>query len=366
MGSWNMETKGLTEETYNDAKAVILDRFGVGALSALDTVMKNPLRKVCKEAGDIVYDNREPVCFQACMLRRLCFGSKELVGQVGGLTCLKKGAPAEAYIDVRIAADKLRAGSVIGFGNSQNAESSYAAHRLAKKKNPTTFEGPESSTRFVWRAIRPIDCLLYFIRRKVQKGAMPKWKEFSTLSFADYEVKRGNLTIHRLMEVKPEFFDVLMSEYLKTNEGLVCSRTSEEVGWLFGERVRQGLCVVLGVCEDEKPVGYIIARSNSFARRWQILDWFALGNKSEYLEALLAEMCTFLKRKTPAMMLESVGFPMWVQPLLMRYLPHKRELGHNTFSWGSSNKDFRESVLSVIDTPKSWFFGPYDGDECMG
>ena len=44
----------------------------------------------------------------------------------------------------------------------------------------------------------------------------------------------------------------------------------------------------------------------------------------------------------------------------------ERPLGYNTFSWGSSNKELRESVLPIIDTSKSWFFGPYDGDECMG
>ena len=361
-----METKGLTEKTYDDAKAVVLDRFDESAVAVLDAVMKNPMRKICEEAGDIVYDNGVPVCFQSCMLRRLYLGDKELFGKVAGLTCLKKGAPVEAYLDVRAAAMKPGVGSTIGFGNSQNAESAFVAHRLAKKKNPTTFEGPESCTRFLWRAIRPFDCLMYFVRRKVLKGALPDWKEFSTLSSANYEAKRGNLTIRRLMEVKAEFFDVLMAEYLKANEGLVCSRTAEEVEWLFGERIKKGLCVALGVYKDEEPVGYIIARSNSFARRWQILDWFALGNKSEFLEASLAELCVFLKRNTPAMMLESVGFPMWVQPLLMRYLSHKRELGHNAFSWGCGYKDFRESVLPIIDSPKSWFFGPYDGDECMG
>ena len=24
-----------------------------------------------------------------------------------------------------------------------------------------------------------------------------------------------------------------------------------------------------------------------------------------------------------------------------------------------------QAVLPVIGTPKSWFFGPYDGDECL-
>lgn len=119
-----MITSYLDEKTYHDAKTVILDRFGDGALHVLDLVMRNPLRKLCPDAGDIVYDDGKPVCFQACMLRRLYLGEKEVFGKVAGLTCLKRGAPAEAYIDVRIAANRPRYGSIMGFGNSQNAESS--------------------------------------------------------------------------------------------------------------------------------------------------------------------------------------------------------------------------------------------------
>ena len=360
-----MNTLPLVSATYNDAKTVVLARFGGEAVSVLDAVMCNPLRKLCPDAGDIVYDDGTPVCFQACMLRRLYNGKTEVFGKVAGLTCLKSDAPAESYIDVKIAANRPRHGSVIGFGNSQNAESAYSAHRMASKKNPTTFEGPESCARFLWRVVRPLECLAYFIRRKIFKAGLPKWKEFSTLSSADYEVKRGELSIRRLMEIKPEFFDVLMAEYLKTNEGLVCSRTAEEVEWIFGERVKNGQCVLLGAFKDGKPVGYIVARSKPDAKRWQILDWFALEDSPKILESLLAELCVFLKRKTPAMMLEVIGFPTAAQPILKRYLPHERQTGHNVFSWGSSNKEFRESVLPIIDTPKSWFFGPYDGDECM-
>ena len=124
--------------------------------------------------------------------------------------------------------------------------------------------------------------------------------------------------------------------------------------------------MLLGAFKDGKPVGYIVARSKQDAKRWQILDWFAIGNSLKTLEPLLAELCRFLKRRTSAMMLESIGFPTSVQPILKRYLPYERQTGHNAFSWCSSNKEFQEGVLPIIDTPKSWFFGPYDGDECMG
>ncbi len=356
----------LSEKTFGDAKSVVIDRFGDGALPVLNSVMKNPLRRLCPDAGDIVYDGNEPVCFQAMMLRRLRFGDTELFGQVGGLTCLKKGAPAEAYLDVRAAAAKPRHGSVVWFGNSQNAESAKAARIWARRKRPVVFEGPESCTRFLWRAVRPIECAAYFFRRKILKKELPRWKDFSTLGSANYRVTRGNIEIRRLMDVPPDFFDMLMVEYVKTNEGLVCSRTAEEVEWVFGDRIKDGRCIALGARIGGKPAGYIAVRSDEKAKRWQILDWFALRNDERILEALLSEVCKFLKRKTPAMMLESIGFPMHIQSLLMKYLSHKREVGHNVFSWGSSNKKFREAVLPVIDARKSWFFGPYDGDECLG
>lgn len=360
-----METRPLSELNYDDAKEVVLDRFGAEALQVLDLVMRNPLRNLCHDAGDIVYDDSKPVCFQACTLRRMYLGKNEIFGKVSGLTCLKRGAPAEAYIDVRIAASRPRNGSVIGFGNSMNGESAYAARRLARTKKPILFIGPESCTRFLWRAVRPLECLAYFIRRKIFKAGLPNWKEFSTLSSADYEVKRGGLSIRRLMEIKPEFFDLLMAEYLKTNEGLVCSRTAEEIEWVFGDRIRDGRCVLLGAFKDKKPVGYIVLKTDCHAKRWEIMDWFAQGDHPEILQTLLHVACRFLSKKTPAMMMEVKGFPTWVQPLLKKYLPHGRQIGHNSFSWGSRTKEFREAVLPIIDTPKSWFFGPYDGDECI-
>ena len=360
-----METRPLDELNYDDAKSVVLDRFDEGAVCILNQVMRNPLRRICPDAGDIVYDEGAPVCFQAVMLRRAYLKTKDVYGIVNGLTCLKKGAPAEAYIDLRLASRKSRGVSLFGFGNSANAESAYAASRVARKKSPTLFIGPESCTRFLWRAVRPLECLMYFIRRKIFKAGLPNWKEFSTLSSAGYEVKHRELVVRRLIEVKPEFFDVLMAEYIKTNEGLVCSRTAEEVEWIFGERVKNGQCVLLGAFRDGNPVGYIIARSKPDAKRWEIMDWFALENSPQILEPLLAELCRFLKRKTPAMMLEAIGFPTAAQPILGRYLSHARQVGHNVFSWGSGNKEFREGVLQIIDTSKSWFFGPYDGDECM-
>lgn len=356
-----IEIKPLTEDTLEDAKIVVRSRFNESAVEILYKEMRNPLRSRCAEAGDIAYDNGRPVCFQACILRRLYLKQEEIVGKVGGMTCIREDADVSALIDVRAAACQVRAGSRMGFGNSQNRETARIAHRA---KN--TVEGPESCTRYLWRAVRPLECLAYFVRRKLLKAEVPSWKDFSTLGCAGFETKCGGLTIRRIMEVKSDFYDVLMKRYLETNRGLVCSRTAEEIEWIFGERICRGETVVLGAFDAHGPLGYILMTGGKTAKRWQIHDWFAVGNDRKTLESLLKTGCAFLKRKTPAMMLEVCGFPSGVQDLLKSYLPHVRQIGHNTFSCGSKDPELRERLRKMASGElPCWFFGPYDGDICF-
>lgn len=356
-----IEVKPLTEATREDAKQVIRDRFDESACELLDMEMRNPLRSRCAEAGDIAYDDGRPVCFQACILRRLYLGSEEVVGKVSGLTCVREGADVSALIDIRAAACKVRAGSRMGFGNSQNAETARIAHRA---KN--VVEGPESCTRVLWRAVRPLECFAYFVRRKLLKARMPAWKSYSTLGSAGFETKCGGLEVRRVMEVKPEFYDVLMKRYLETNEGLVCSRTAEEIEWIFGERIRNGQVVVLGAFDATGPVGYILLNGGAWAKRWAIHDWFAIRNDVLALRTLLDAACRFLKSATPAMMLECKGFPPFVQSLLKNHLPHVRQIGHNVFSCGSREPELREKLRKMATGELTcWFFGPYDGDICF-
>lgn len=356
-----MITKPLTEDSLKDAKGLVCERFGKGAIALLEHSMQNPMRKYCADAGDVVYDDDgTPICFQASMLRQVYFGQTEARGSVGGMTCLKVGGPVEAMIEIRAASNKSRGGSVWGFGNSLNEHSAAITRKLK-----TRHAGPESCSRYLWRAIRPIECGLYFVRRKLLKGSMPKWKSFSTLKSLSWMEELGGMKIKRISQPGQDFFDVLMARYLRTNEGLVCSRTAEEINWIFGDRMRNGEVVVLGAFDAEGPVGYILLRGDLFAKRWRIHDWFAVGNRADELETLLGSACRFLKSQTHAMMLEVEGFPTWVQPMLKKYLPHVREVGFNQFSWGSRDKEFKAKVMPIIDSPKSWFFGPYDGDECM-
>lgn len=346
-----IEVKELVEESLADAERVIRARFGESGVSVVRAFMRNPARKEWPAAGYIAYCNGVPQAFEGLMLRRMFLSGEPVVGKVGGLTCAIPDADEDAFVEVRLQNNRNCAGCSVYFGNSQNANTAYLT-RKSKNMHP----GPESCSRYLWRMVRPFACFVYLLRRKVLKQPVPDWPAFDTLRSRDFP--------GRLVEGFTAFFDRLTARCVASNEGLLCSRSGEEIDWLFGERIRDGRSVVLGTSDAEGPTGAIIVGGDRTARRFMIQDWIAVGNDLRTLEELLRLACRFVKDCTPAMMLETMGFPSFAQPLLKRYLPHERRMGNNFFSW-SCAKPLRERLEAIVDTPKSWFFGPYDGDLVM-
>lgn len=354
------EYKPFTEDTLDDALSVVKERFPPEALRVAKKVIANPMRAYCTDAGTIGYRDGRPVAFQAAMLRRLYIGQEVLWGTVGGLTCkVKKGCPLSVLLEtIDRAAQPLNNGR-ISFGNSCRKETADI------DQCGGAASGPISCSRFLWRAVRPIECLLYFIRRKLLKGSVPNWNQFSTLSSVNYCEKIGNHDIRRLYNGWQSRIDEFWVTCLERNEGLISSRSSSEMDWMFGERITKGEAVLLAAEQDDVIIGYIIVGAEPHARRWLIMDWIAADNDITILEGLVRGACRFLRRHTPAMILEAHGFPAWVQPILEKHLPFKRQMGFNFFNWGAYDGETRRLISSIINSDKSWFFGPYDGDLCM-
>ena len=244
-GDEMIEVKELAEENLADVEKVIRTRFGENGVAVVRAFMRNPVRKDWPAAGYLAFCDGVPQAFEGFTLRRMFLAGEPIVGKVGGLTCAVPGADETAYVEVRLQNNRSYAGCVVFFGNSQNANTAFLT-----RKDKNAHPGSESCSRYLWRAVRPFDCLAYFLRRKVLKKDIPDWPAFDTLRSRDFS-----------------------------------GRVVEE-------------------------------------------------------------------------------FPSFVQPLLKRYLPHERRVGNNAFSW-SCAKPLRERLEAVVDTPKSWFFGPYDGDLVM-
>ena len=350
------EYKPFTEETLADALKVVGERFAPPAIEMTKRILRNPLRKVCADAGTIGYRDGRPVAFQAAMLRRLYFGRKPILGVVGGMTCkVKKACPLSVLLETIDRAAAPRAGSVMNFGNTCGMETSQMDEAGGGHV------GPESCHGYLWKAIRPLKLLAYLLRTKVLKCKCVDEKDYRCE--VDFHKRAGEIEIKRLREVSPSFFDVLMAEYLKTNEGLVCSRSAEEIDWIFGDRIRSGKCVVLAAYKASAPIGYIILTTHG-GKFWGCGDLFALRNDANITRLMIKTACKFL-RCTPAIIFKLRGFSSSIRSTLISILPHFRREPFNAFSWSLYDKSLEQSLLPVIDTSGSWFFGPYDGDSCF-
>lgn len=356
-----MTVKPIQEETYNDAAEVVRMAFGSdSAVSILRKEMQNPLRSLAKEIGFVGYEGGKPVCLQVFILRTYYLAKERIVAKIGAMSGRVRDSGIESFVDVKARFNKPTAGSVFRITNSMNPQSAAISKRT-KSSRPV----PESCARYIWRAVRPLSCLLYFIRRKIFKLPIAKRKSFSSLNIPEVCFKCRQYEIRRVKSVATEFFDTLMDKYLDSNDGVVGCRRVEDIEWIYGDRIRSGQIVVLGAFCDNEPVGCMMMDGKSDGYRWMICDLFAIKNDEHIIDGLLKAACKYLRKYTPAMILETIGFPTFIQSTLRKYLSHIREVGHSTTAWNVYDRSDRAKFEEIIDTPRSWLFGPYDGDLCL-
>ena len=353
-----MTVKPLTRNTISDAEAVIKDRFPGESLNVFKSVMTNPLLAECEEAGDIVYEDGEPICFRAAILRNMYLGQKKIRGRVRGFTCIKKGASAEAIIEVQQAARKNKRGCSIAFSNSQCRETEKMARIMRAKL------GPESCTRFLCRFVRPLQCLLYLIRRRVFKLSIPNWPIFDSLGIEYKKSCKNSISVMRVMN-DVTFFNKLDESIRTANKGVICARTHTDVNWLFGGRIDSGRIVVLGAFREGNPIGYVAIDGGDNGKRWMVVDWVAVNNDENTLDVLLECAVEFVRYYTPCILLECIGFEQRIQHLLKKYFRGTRKFGCNIFSYNVVDKQLQSEFDCAFKGECSWFFGPYDGDSSM-
>lgn len=354
------DIRPLNEKSLSDALSLVEKCFPSEASDILCKLLTNPCRGNGASTGYLGYENGCPVCLQAYIDRNYYIGKKQIGCRLGAMSCIAPGAPVEPFLDVKIAGYKESGGNIIRVSNSLNDRSA----RIAEKTRASR-KVPSSCSRYIWRAIRPFSCLMYFVRRKVLKLSIPNRMPFDSSKSRGFVMVEGDFEIRRINDVAPDFFNVLMDHYVETNEGVVGSRRVADIDWAFGDWIRKGQIIILGAFEGNQPVGYLMMDGKGDGRRWMLCDLFAVNNELAIIDILLKAACNYLRKHTPAMMFETIGFATFVQPVLKKYLPHVREVGHSTTTWNVFERKDREVFEPVIDTSKSWFFGPYDGDVCL-
>ena len=354
------EYKPFTQATLDDALALVRERFPEHAQEMTRQALRNPYLKPGMGSGTIGYRDGRPVALHLGMPRKVSCGQEQIEGLIGGTTCkARKGCPLSVLLETIDRACVCGDADTLMFGNTCCSSTS----QMDEAGGSTL--GPVSCTYFNYAVIRPFDFLIYVIRRKVFKRAIPNWNDALPIG-KKWRRQCGGIEVRRELSLDKSSLASFWSRYLQANKGVVLSRTPEELEWLFTDRLKTSQCVFLGGFCGAECVGYVIlTTASAAARRWAVGDLIAIRNDEKIIDSLLVAAKHFLRCCTPAFLFETIGFPMHAQKTIQRRMPFKRDAGCNYFAYSFSTKSLNDRYFKLLNSSDSWFFGPYDGDMCM-
>lgn len=163
-----------------------------------------------------------------------------------------------------------------------------------------------------------------------------------------------------------ERFMPFWGRFLAANEGVISSREPATLRWKFDESIAAGAVTLISAERDGRVDGYVLLRRNPAkgapAAEYGICDICAVGNDVKCLNALLRAALRYCRRKL-ALQLTYVGAPRDKDKWIVKKSFHRQyKLSCNPFSY--SCKD--DEILKAVRENKGWFFGPFDGERCMG
>lgn len=337
----------LSEANAEDFWAVMQEYFDPESRRYLDILLTNPIRREVSFCGSIAYqaENR-PFCIFGNLLRRAYCRQRPIVVSVGSTMALSRG----------------KSNTVVG---------DIVKRTLCQDFVDASFTN--TASRAAVRRISEATCGSFGVRAY----AADRLFEIRTRGLLERLLRR----LGRLLKIEPlwqlskklmppaissEEWDRFWAAYLAENEGLVTSRTSEEMDWIFGARRQARRLVVLPLREANRLVGAIhIEPTNREATVWRVVDLIALKNDVARLRALIRLAKDFIRTRTPAAAFKITGFPAWVQPLLAEEFPVELPIDHNRSVWKMFAPELAEAYGKLDEIPNSWYGLTYDGDGCL-
>lgn len=362
------EFKNLDESTIDAVGGVLGDRFCPEAASAVRRLLANPLRSPGDDVGVVIFKDGEAIGVTASIVRRLYIGREPFIGINGGFLAMRRGAPPTLLYALLKKSHRPRWGSVLFYSNTCSPETAKIKPCLGVGN-----KGPET-----WTAVRFARLRRYpSLRRRVKRALgvnLPARLPFSRLPVSPAELARSGRQFAfdpksgMRVVAKPDFswVDAFFERYLRGNDGVVGSRTSAELSWLFGDSVASGKSIVLAAEGPDGVLGYIVASECFYdPSRWLVADAIAIDNRPDVLAALFDASAGAVVACSDAERLGVAGFPPQVAKLVERRFPEVRPSPCNEFAWGFSDDSAAARCAAGMSGGKGWFFGPYDGDYCI-
>ena len=175
----------------------------------------------------------------------------------------------------------------------------------------------------------------------------------------------GNWRYREELGFAEERFRAFWERFLAANEGVISSRDPATLRWKFNDSIMAGTVTLISAESNGAVDGYILLRryeSESTSEvEYSVCDICAVGNDVKCLHDLFCIALRYCRRRM-ATRLTFVGGMHGKEKWMPRLLHRRIKLACNAFSY--SAKD--EAMIRAVREDKGWFFGPYDGERCMG
>ena len=160
-------------------------------------------------------------------------------------------------------------------------------------------------------------------------------------------------------------FDDFWNRFLAANDGVVSSRDPRRLRWLFDESIKAGKVLLATAEKDGRIDGYVLLRVQEGCRRapklYDVIDICAVGNDTSCLRALSKGALRLAGRHGGVKVFFVGGMPKqeeWLDGIFK----HRHGKDFSSFMYVAVDPEVRESLKQN----KGWFFGPFDGEFCMG
>lgn len=352
--------KSYDESTAADFRKLFVERFPDGDASILGIFLSDPARREHPSCGSIAFDYNGSVKAILGLLPRIVFYGQHPMRTLNGVAiAVRKDADRNffpGFIRDAITSD----GADMFFVNTAIPPS-----RKRVMSTLDVFDGPSSCAEIRERTLRGAGLAARAVKKLLAKLGIARTPIALPVT-DEVVVSRDGLVLSRENKIADQDFNSFWSAYLKGNDGLVSSRTAEELRWVFGSGLESGEIVLLTARKNGALQGYAFCRcTDETATCWRVVDLIALENDAKILESLIEGASQFLRTCTPALYLQITGYPTWVQPLLKRLFPKSSSFGFNKCIWTCLNDNAKALCGDWVNSKGGWYGCPYDGDMCL-
>lgn len=215
-------------------------------------------------------------------------------------------------------------------------------------------------------------CLLRYVMKMPSWMVNLSWRLLRPFSWICSCVQallrpRFGYSIRRCMSFCDSKYAEFWEKFLVQNDGLITSRSPERMAWLFDKSIKAGMITLLVAEKNNEVCGYVLLRKLPHYLDWVtidcgICDICALGGNEECLKALaFASISAASRMGALRVCMHGAALPRQEEWLNVAFR-HRRVDDHPVFLYKTRDAEIEES----LQDGKGWFFGPLDGEACMG